>query len=266
MAAKPGIGRKGARDLSGAAGEVQTFRSPTALVIWVVWLLFAVGNWIDLAVQGRDHASAVAAAILLLATGIAYVTAQRPRIIADRDGVTVRNPVRDHRIGWAAVAKVDLLDLLRLHCEWGAPTDQQGKHTKIISAWAVHHSRRRQFVAEAKARRGARRRGGFGMPFGDVPASEKPREAEAETIAHLLNERATAAQAEAIWARDTVEIAGNAGTGGTGEVSEAQANPAQVREVTSPSGWAGPPVSTWSVRAIAALVIPALILLIVWLV
>ena len=49
-------------------------------------------NWIDLAVQGRDHASAVAAAILLLATGVAYVTAQRPRIIADETGCHGQEP------------------------------------------------------------------------------------------------------------------------------------------------------------------------------
>ena len=53
----------------------QIFRSPTAVVVWVVWLLFAVGNWIDLAVQGRDHLSVVASATLLLATGVGYVTA-----------------------------------------------------------------------------------------------------------------------------------------------------------------------------------------------
>ena len=63
-----------------------TFRSPTAVVVWVVVLLFVVGNWIDLAVQGRDHLSVVAAAILLLGAGVAYVTAQRPRIIADEPG------------------------------------------------------------------------------------------------------------------------------------------------------------------------------------
>ena len=66
-----------------ADSAVQTFRSPTALVVWVVWLLFAAANWVDLAVQGRDHTSVVAAALLLLATGFAYVTAQRPRIISD---------------------------------------------------------------------------------------------------------------------------------------------------------------------------------------
>ena len=138
----------------------QIFRSPTAVVVWVEWLLFAVGNWIDLAVQGRDHLSVVAAAVLLLATGVAYVTAQRPRIIADDAGVTVRNPLRDHRIGWAGVAEIDLVDLLRVHCAWGgppgaAPADRE--HHKVISAWAIHYSRRRQFAAEAKARRGARR-------------------------------------------------------------------------------------------------------------
>ena len=72
----------------------QIFRSPTAVVVWVVWLLFAVGNWVDLAVQGRDHLSVVAAAVLLLATGAAYVTAQRPRIIADDAGMTVRSSRR----------------------------------------------------------------------------------------------------------------------------------------------------------------------------
>ena len=114
-----------------------------------MWLLFAVGNWIDLAIQGRDHMSAVAAAILLLATGVAYVTAQRPRIIADDAGMTIRNPLRDHRIGWTGVARVDLADVLRVHYEWG-------QHRKVISAWAVHYSRRRQLAGETRARSAAR--------------------------------------------------------------------------------------------------------------
>ena len=189
----------------------QVFRSPTAVVVWVVWLLFAVGNWIDLAVQGRDHASAVAAAILLLATGAAYVTAQRPRLIADKTGVTIRNPLRDHRIGWAGVAKVDLADLLRVHCRAEAPGQPGGKeHQKVISAWAVHYSRWRQLTAEARARRAARspglRRSSLGLPSGlpyggaaSGPGGSTP-EAEAEKIVRVLSERATAAKAEAGWA------------------------------------------------------------------
>ena len=89
------------------------------MAVWWVWLLFAAANWIDLAVQGRDKESLVAAAILLLATGVAYDTAQRPRIIADDTGVTIRNPLRDHRVGWACVTKIDLADVLRVHCDPG---------------------------------------------------------------------------------------------------------------------------------------------------
>jgi len=223
----------------------QTFRSPTALVIWVVWLLFAVGNWIDLAVQGRDHLSAVAAAVLLLVTGGAYVTAQRPRLIAGDTGVTIRNPLRDHRIGWAGVAEVDVIDLLRVHCEWTSPDGRPRR--KVISAWAVHYSRRRQMAAEARARRVARPRrsspvfpsGGRGPSYGAPVAAPGPpaaEEAEAEKIVRLLSDRAQAARAAA---GDT---------------------PAAPR----PAG-SQPLTSTWSGRAVAALVIPALILLLVWL-
>lgn len=222
-------------------GQPQTFRSPTAVVVWVVWLLFALGNWIDLAVQGRDHESVVAAAILLLVTGVFYVTAQRPRLIVDDAGVTIRNPLRDYRIGWAGVAKVDVVDLLRVHCDGGVPGEE--KKQKVISAWAVHYSRRRQFTAEARARRAARPRrlgfpsGGRDLSYGTAPsAQENSPEAEAEKIVRLLTERSTAARAEAVWA-----------------------------DGTTTTTTAAPLTSTWSGWAIAAVVIPALILLIVWL-
>jgi hypothetical protein len=246
----------------------QIFRSPTAVVVWVVWLLFAVGNWIDLAVQGRDHTSVVAAAVLLLATGAAYVTAQRPRIIADEAGVTVRNPLRDHRIGWAGVAEVDLVDLLRVHCAWGGPpgaVPADREHHKVISAWAIHYSRRRQFAAEAKARRGPRRSVsafpvGFGRSYGGTtlasdPASASSTEAEAEKIVKVLQEHATAARAEAVWAGSTVEIAPQ--PSGSGPAATA---------TLATAGWTEPLTSTWSRRALLALLIPALILLIVILV
>jgi len=282
----------------------QVFRSPTAVIVWIVWLLFAVGNWVDLAVQGRDHASAIAAAILLLATGAAYVTAQRPRIIADGAGVTVRNPLRNHRIGWASVTKVDLADMLRVHTEWRDPagaasgTSSSKEHNKVITAWASHYSRRRQFAAEARARRPARspglrgsslglKSGGRGLSYdASVLASEASAEAEAEKIARVLSERATAARAEAVWVGDPVEAAGaeaagrteaarrNGTAAGTGEAVTRTGTPSPAAGATAldaadrPGGHLGaePLKSTWSGRAIAALVIPALILLVVWLV
>jgi len=244
----------------------QTFRSPTALVVWVVWLLFAVGNWIDLAVQGRDHASVVAAAVLLLATGVAYVTAQRPRVIVDDAGMTVRNPVRDHRISWSAITDVDLMDLLRVHCT-------VGDRTRKISAWAIHYSRRRQYSADVKARRAARTAGGRSSLFGGIPAASRSLsygtpaaardtsdEATVKILVRLIDERATAARAEALWtasppAPTTSTTDADAPASSVAPASTATQTPAtdSTRLLTS----------TWSTTALAALVIPALILLIV---
>ena len=265
-----------------AKGGRQTFRSPTALVVWWVWLLFAAANLIDLAVQGRDHFSLVAAAILVLATGIAYVTAQRPRIIADDAGITVRNPLRDHHVGWASVTKVDLADLLRVHARTGqagqagqvGQVGQSDQQTKVISAWAVHYSRRRQLVAESKMRRAAlrssSRRGSAGQPYGgrgygfwrDAPPTPPASAdgAEAEKIVRQLNERATAARAEEVWAEGTVPIAGPI-AGSQADQTQPQATRADVD--LNDTGWLEPLKSTWSRSAIAALIIPALILIVV---
>jgi hypothetical protein len=253
----------------GAVDNVQTFRSPTALLVWVVWLLFAAANWVDLAVQGRDHTSLVAAAVLLMVTGIAYIAAQRPRIIADDAGVTVKNPLRDHRAGWASVSKVDLADLLRVHCEREPGAARGKKHVKVISSWAVHYSRRRQLAAEARTRRASRsRRSSFSLPygggrdaaFGSVvadPATGSAAEADAEMTVRLLSERATAARAETVWATGTVDIA------------DPQPNGAAAPAAASApavAGWLEPLTSTWSRSAIAAVLLPALILLIICLI
>jgi Bacterial PH domain len=291
-----GSGPAGRKKRADVTDGTQTFRSPTAVVIWWVWLLFAAANLVDLAVQGRDHLSLIAAATLLLATGVAYVTAQRPRIVADSSGLTVVNPLRDHHIGWAGVTNVDLADLLRVHYR------AQGRD-KVISAWAVHYSRRRKLTAENKARRqadrassgrsgfggfglgssgggyGTRRRDlGYGSPSGTDTTSA---EAEAERIARILNERATAARAETVWAEGTVEIAGASPPAQPGPEpgpepagSEAAGpEPASAIETagdaaTDPrlAGWLEPLTSTWDRKALLALLVPALILLIVALV
>jgi hypothetical protein len=179
------------------------------------------------------------------------------------------------------VAKVDLADLLRVHCQWGGPPGTVGgqEHHKVISAWAVHYSRRRQFAAEARARRPVRspglRRSSLGLPAGlsygapvSGPEASSP-EAEAEKIVRVLSERATAAQAEAVWAGGTAEAAEGEAAGGTRAVAETgTASPAGGTTALDAGGrhsGSAPLKSTWSGRAIAALVIPALILLVVWL-
>jgi hypothetical protein len=142
------VGKTGDKD------KPQVFRSPVAVAVWWLWLLFAVGNLIDLAVQGRDHTSAVAAAILVFVTGVVYVTAQLPRVVAKPDEALIRNPLRDHVIGWGSIVKIDTLDLLRVHCQWEA---DGATKTKTYHAWAVQHSRRREAMQKTKEDRRMRR-------------------------------------------------------------------------------------------------------------
>jgi hypothetical protein len=211
----------------------QVFRSPAARAIWWLWTLFALANLIDLAVQGRDHLSAVAACTLLLVTGIVYVAAQRPRIIADADGVTIVNPIRDYRVGWPAVVGFDATELLRMRCSW-LTEDGGESQLRGIYAWAAHSSRRRQVTADLRAQRQAKGRNsrisvaGFGAAAArDDAPPPAPLGLDVEVVVATLGERAERAKLDA------------------------------------PDARSYPPVSSWNWPAIAAVVAPAALLAIV---
>jgi hypothetical protein len=146
----------------GPAGKPEVFRLPGPVIVWWVWVVFAVANLADLAVRGRDHLSAVVAAALVLLTGIAYVTALRPRIVADEGGVTLRNPFREHRVPWGTVVSVDLGESVQVRCAWEADAAQ----AKVLHSWAVHSSRR----AASRARRRAQRDAAAAQAWGTAPA------------------------------------------------------------------------------------------------
>jgi PH (Pleckstrin Homology) domain-containing protein len=210
----------------------QVFRSPIATLIWWIWVLFAVGNLIDLAVQGRDHLSVIAACTLLVITGIVYATAQRPRIIADDDGLTIVNPVRVHQVGWPAVVGFDPTELLRVRCLWTRKDGTQSE-MRAFYAWAAHSSRRRKLAEEMRAQRRARgggargvRFGGFGAPPVDDAPPPAPLGLDVDIVVATLTERAEQVRSDAVDVR------------------------------------AQPPVSSWYWPAVAAIVAPALALLI----
>jgi PH (Pleckstrin Homology) domain-containing protein len=219
---------------AGAAGEAparQTFRSPFAMVIWWLWVLFAAGNLIDLAVEGRDHLSVVAAFILLLITGVMQVTVHRPRIVADGEGLTIMNPLRDHRIGWAAVAGIDAAWQLRVRCEWPLDGGAGGTGHRVVYSWAIHSSRRKQVTAELRTQRRSRRGsargsfGAFGTPENQAPPPP-PTVEDTELVVSVL----------------------------TGLAEQGRA--------MTPSQRAVPPLSSWYWPAFAVIVVPALALLI----
>jgi hypothetical protein len=224
-------------------GGRQVFRPPAAIAVWWLWVLFAVANLIDLAVQGRDRVSLVAAFILLFVTGIVFVTAQRPRMVADADELTIVNPFREHRVGWPTVTGADPTDLLRVRCEW---PDGDGTARRAFYSWAVHSSRRRQVAAEMRARRQTRpgSRGGssvfgsagglglggtFGGPAEPSPEGD-PLRVDTGRVVATLTERGEQARLDA------------------------------------PDVQAAAPVSTWDWTAVASVVIPGVALLIVALV
>jgi Bacterial PH domain len=211
---------------AGVPPKPDLYRSPVAPVVWWVWVVFALANLADIAVQGHDHFAAVIAAILILITGVAYVTAFRPRVLADDTGITIRNPLRDHQVPWACVQNVDLGDSLQVHCAW-----QDGEQkTKLLYGWAVHSPRRARLKAEARARRSDRAAARQSASYQRLPAEARQAmtKTDAEHIATALRQRAV-----------TVRAAG---------------------------ADAGKPAARWNRPAIAALVLPALLLILIALV
>ena len=201
----------------------ELYRSPVAPIVWWVWVAFALANLIDLAVQGRDHLAAEVTAVLILVTGVAYVTAFRPRVLADDAGITIRNPLRDHHVPWGCVQGIDVRDSLEVHC---TPQDGEQKG-KTLYAWAVHSSRRGRLRAESRARRSAKSSRQPPASYARLPAEAQAAltKTDSEIIATTLGERATRARtAGATGGRRTVR---------------------------------------WDLPAIAALMLPALLLLVI---
>jgi len=209
------------------AGGREVFRGPGSLILWWGWIVIAVAILADVAVAGGGRSAAVAAAVVAAVTGVMYGCALRPRVVADAAGITVENPLRDHRARWGAVTKVDAVNALRVHCA-AAPGASKGK---ILHSWAVQSSPRAARGAQLRAgrraqqeaRREARPRpGGYGRPAPDRPA---PRPGHAETAAQQLDERAR-----------------------------------REREAGAPGG---PPEARWAWVSIAAMALPLVALIVV---
>jgi hypothetical protein len=91
------------------------FRSGATRFAGWAWIVFAALNLADLAWRGRDKASLVAAAVLILGCGIAYAVALRPRIIADEKAVHFHNLLRDVHLPWDAIERLEGGDAIYAH-------------------------------------------------------------------------------------------------------------------------------------------------------
>jgi hypothetical protein len=128
------------------------FRLMPPLVLWWVWVAFALANVIDLIVQSHDWFSVEVAAVLLLVTGLMYVCTLRPRVITDARGLTVLNPFRDYQVPWGGVSGVYLGDSVEIQCARPAPRPE-----KTVYSWALYSPRRSRARAELRSGAGGRK-------------------------------------------------------------------------------------------------------------
>jgi Bacterial PH domain len=219
----------------------EVFRLAPPVILWWVWVAFAVANIADFAVQGASARFAiVVSAILATVTGLAYALALRPRVVADRAGLAVQNPFRDHRVPWTAIQAVDARDWVQVHYaeQAGTPSSASGQS---ISCWALYVSARSKRKAARPPRsRGwlvppARVWGGFSDEQGYAQDSRLPE--EAKYLASLPVANAIAVRLDARARKERARAAQSSSTG-----------PVTAR-------WAWPPLAAVTVPALALLII-----------
>jgi hypothetical protein len=160
----------------------EAFRLAPPLILWWVWVVFAVANIADFAIQGASARFAiVVSAILATVTGLAYALAWRPRVIAGPDGLTIVNPFRDHHVPWPAIQAVDTGDWVRVHY---APSRAAGPGSgpstsaasRAISCWALYVSARTKRRVTRVARAGLPTTGlpTTGLPTTGLPTTGLP--------------------------------------------------------------------------------------------
>ena len=232
----------------------EVFRLAPPVILWWVWVAFAVANVADFAVQGASAGFAiVVSAILIAITGLAYALALRPRVIAGPSGLTIVNPFRDYHVPWAAITAVDTGDWVRVHYAAGQPgpaSSPSSAASGTVSCWALYISARTKRRA---ARPTPRPRSGLLRPF---PASSafaapvpEPGYAETSRLPEEAKYLASLPVAKAIAIRlDT-----------RADRERARRGPAPE----SPQDSASPVTARWAWPAIAAAALPALALLIV---
>jgi hypothetical protein len=229
--------------------ERSTIRLHPPVILWWVWVGFVVLNVVDYSLQGLPPArfGAVLASLLLLVTGLVYALALRPRVIEDGDGLTVVNPFRVHRLPWPRIESVETAEWVRVRY-----SRRTGAASGVVNCWALYVStraRRKVVVGPAPRPDGMSRRlrglaaqpSGYGQPPSRLPD-------EARYLASLPVSAAIAARLNTRAERERARAGANGANGanGTDEASAA--------------------TTAWSWPALAAVAVPALLLLIVALV
>jgi Bacterial PH domain len=263
--------------------ERETFRLAPPVIFWWVWLAFVALNALDYAVQGLPSArfGAVVAAILLLVTGLACTLALRPRVYVSDDGITVLNPYRTHFVPWRLITAVGTGEWVEIHHAPAAPAAPAAADAADVTAssagsetlrcWALYvSSRARRQIARGPqrardpltrglpgliglGRRGrGRDSGGAGWDAGGGTAAGNAAARlpdEARYLASLPPAKAMAVRLDTRADRERARA--DASSSGRASRDSSCAGGANLLRATA----------AWSWPALAAVVIPALLLL-----
>jgi hypothetical protein len=228
--------------------ERSTIRLHPPVILWWVWVGFLVLNVVDYGVQGLPSArfGTVLASLLLLVTGLVYTLAVRPRLVEDGDGLTVVNPFRVTRLPWPAIQSVDTGEWVRVRYTRG-PVGAS-RSSAVVHCWALYVStsaRRKLALGGApRADRMTRRLRGLAAPppsasgsgYGQ-PSSRLPD--EARRLAALPVSAAIAARLDS------------------------RAEKERIRAESRAADDASAATTSWSWPALAAVAVPAVLLLVV---
>lgn len=236
-----------------ASGDREVLRLAGPVAVWWIWLAFVAANVVDFAVQGLSSArfGAVVSAVLLFVTALAYTLALRPRVIVDGAGLTVVNPFRTHQVPWRLVGSVDTGDWVRVHYIPAADGE-----VRTVHCWALYVSAR----ARRKIARGnpAPRRGygAFGTGFGRASRA-------AEAVSGYASSSGDSRLPEEARRLASMPVAqAMASRLDSRAATERARRPRQ--ELDHANGQVpGAATASWAWPELAAVVVPALILLIV---
>ena len=250
----------------------ETLRLAPPVIFWWVWVTFVAVNVIDYAVQGLPSArfGAVVGAVLLLVTGLAFTLALRPKVIASDDGITVVNPYRTHVVPWRLVTLVDTGEWVQVHYAPAAEGAGTGRGFaavpgaavssaggKTVHCWALYVSvRARRRIASGPPR--PRQPGLLGLGLGGGGFGRSARWAAAEVADPAPGYASSRLPEEARYLASLPPAKAMAVR------LDTRADRERARAVRgSAAKGEEPPRATaaWSWAALAAVVVPALILL-----
>ena len=161
---------------------VTVYRNVPPLVLWWVWVAFALANLFYLVTDGINIHSLRGIGLVALITGVMYACTLHARVESDEGGVTIFNPLRQHRAPWGAVEGIYLGDSVEFRCRRPEP-----KTPKTIYSWALYSRRRssarmqmQRAVFMPNTWQSPARRTGVGQPI----SSRAPNEAAALAKQH----------------------------------------------------------------------------------